>query len=89
MSTTLAEVKVIVTLNDDVIKHFLEQRANYHKPDKITSRSTNKCDLRLSGPPSGQGVGGGARDRDRRIPADFRADSLSSVPPTPQPQRKK
>ncbi|GFO04829.1 hypothetical protein PoB_003133400 [Plakobranchus ocellatus] len=40
-------------------------------------------DLRLSGPPSGQGAGGGARTRDRRVPADLRADSLATVPPTP------
>ncbi|GFN75531.1 hypothetical protein PoB_000203700 [Plakobranchus ocellatus] len=38
-------------------------------------------DLRLSGPPSGQGAG--ARTRDRKVPADFRADSLATVPPTP------
>ncbi|GFO07997.1 hypothetical protein PoB_003450200 [Plakobranchus ocellatus] len=40
-------------------------------------------DLRLSGPPSGQGAGGGAQTRDRRVPADLRADSLATVPPTP------
>ncbi|GFN87038.1 hypothetical protein PoB_001354400 [Plakobranchus ocellatus] len=40
-------------------------------------------DLRLSGPPSGQDAGGGARTRDRRVPADLRADSLATVPPTP------
>ncbi|GFO06467.1 hypothetical protein PoB_003297200 [Plakobranchus ocellatus] len=40
-------------------------------------------DLRLSGPPSGQGAGGGARTRDRKVPADLRADSLATVPPTP------
>ncbi|GFO29502.1 endonuclease-reverse transcriptase [Plakobranchus ocellatus] len=40
-------------------------------------------DLRLSGPPSGQGAGGGARTRDRRAPADLRTDSLATVPPTP------
>ncbi|GFN88420.1 hypothetical protein PoB_001492600 [Plakobranchus ocellatus] len=39
-------------------------------------------DLRLSGPPSGQGTGGGARTRDRKVPAGFRADSLAPVPPT-------
>ncbi|GFO03394.1 hypothetical protein PoB_002989900 [Plakobranchus ocellatus] len=33
-------------------------------------------DLRLSGPPSGKGAGGGVRARDRMIPADIRADSL-------------
>ncbi|GFN99582.1 hypothetical protein PoB_002608800 [Plakobranchus ocellatus] len=32
--------------------------------------------LRLLGPSSGQGVGGGARTRDRRVSADVRADSL-------------
>ncbi|GFN79519.1 cytochrome p450 cyp12a2 [Plakobranchus ocellatus] len=42
-------------------------------------------DLRLSGPPSGQGAGGGARTRDRMVPADLRADSLATVPPTPPP----
>ncbi|GFN78490.1 hypothetical protein PoB_000499600 [Plakobranchus ocellatus] len=41
-------------------------------------------DLRLSGPPSGQGACGGARTRDRRIPTDIRADSLATVPPTPR-----
>ncbi|GFO49094.1 hypothetical protein PoB_007559900 [Plakobranchus ocellatus] len=44
--------------------------------------SPQQGDLRLSGPPSGQGAGGGARTRDRRIPADLRADSLATVPPT-------
>ncbi|GFN74632.1 hypothetical protein PoB_000113800 [Plakobranchus ocellatus] len=42
-----------------------------------------QCDLRLSGPPSGQGAGGGARTRNRKVPADLRADSLATVPPTP------
>ncbi|GFN98701.1 hypothetical protein PoB_002520700 [Plakobranchus ocellatus] len=46
--------------------------------------SQQQDDLRLSGPPSGQGAGGGARTRDRRIPADIRADSLATVPPTPR-----
>ncbi|GFO49583.1 hypothetical protein PoB_007608800 [Plakobranchus ocellatus] len=44
--------------------------------------SPQQGDLRLSGPPSGQGAGGGARTRDRKVPADFRADSLATVPPT-------
>ncbi|GFO13259.1 THAP domain containing 9 [Plakobranchus ocellatus] len=45
--------------------------------------SPQQGDLRLSGPPSGQGAGGGARTRDRKVPADLRADSLATVPPTP------
>ncbi|GFO10653.1 Cd109 antigen-like [Plakobranchus ocellatus] len=44
---------------------------------KTTSR------IKLSGPLLGQGICGGARTRDRRFPADLRADSLSTVPPTP------
>ncbi|GFN96143.1 LOW QUALITY PROTEIN: hypothetical protein PoB_002264900 [Plakobranchus ocellatus] len=36
-------------------------------------------DLRLSGPPSGQGADDGARTPDRRFPADLRADSLATV----------
>ncbi|GFN86699.1 hypothetical protein PoB_001320500 [Plakobranchus ocellatus] len=44
--------------------------------------SPQQGDLRLSGPPSGQGAGSGVRTRDRRIPADIRADSLATVPPT-------
>ncbi|GFN96264.1 hypothetical protein PoB_002277000 [Plakobranchus ocellatus] len=46
--------------------------------------SPQQGDLRLSGPPAGQGAGGGARTRDRTFPADLRADSLASVPPMPQ-----
>ncbi|GFN96660.1 hypothetical protein PoB_002316600 [Plakobranchus ocellatus] len=42
--------------------------------------SQQQGDLRLSG----QGAGGGARTRNRRIPADLRADSLATVPPTPR-----
>ncbi|GFO34157.1 hypothetical protein PoB_006066200 [Plakobranchus ocellatus] len=30
---------------------------------------------------SGQGAGGGARTRDRRVPADLRVDSLTPTPP--------
>ncbi|GFO15193.1 hypothetical protein PoB_004169800 [Plakobranchus ocellatus] len=40
-------------------------------------------ELRLSGPPSGQGAGGRARTPDRRVPADLRADLLSTMPTTP------
>ncbi|GFO06670.1 hypothetical protein PoB_003317500 [Plakobranchus ocellatus] len=40
-------------------------------------------DIRLSGPPRGQGAGRGARTRKRRVPADIRADKLTTVPPTP------
>ncbi|GFO21936.1 hypothetical protein PoB_004844100 [Plakobranchus ocellatus] len=36
-----------------------------------------------TGPPSGQSNGSGARTRDRRVHAAHRADSLSTVPPTP------
>ncbi|GFO42546.1 hypothetical protein PoB_006905100 [Plakobranchus ocellatus] len=40
-------------------------------------------DLKLSGTPPGQGSSGRARTRDRIVPADLRAVSLSIVPPTP------
>ncbi|GFN93057.1 hypothetical protein PoB_001956300 [Plakobranchus ocellatus] len=46
--------------------------------------SPQQGDLRFSGPPSGQSAGGGAGTRDRRVSADLRADSLATVPPTPQ-----
>ncbi|GFN91760.1 ubiquitin-conjugating enzyme e2 j2 [Plakobranchus ocellatus] len=40
-------------------------------------------DLRLSGPPSRRGTGGGARTCDRRVFADLRADTLATVSSTP------
>ncbi|GFO07278.1 hypothetical protein PoB_003378300 [Plakobranchus ocellatus] len=46
--------------------------------------SSQQGDLGLSGPPSGQDAGGEARTRDRRVPADLRADSQATVLPTPQ-----
>ncbi|GFO09187.1 hypothetical protein PoB_003569200 [Plakobranchus ocellatus] len=46
--------------------------------------SPQQGDLRLSGPPSGQGAGSGARTRDRMVPADLRADSQATVLPTPR-----
>ncbi|GFO23810.1 hypothetical protein PoB_005031500, partial [Plakobranchus ocellatus] len=39
--------------------------------------SPQKSDLNLSGPPSGQGIRGGARTRDRAVPADLRAALLA------------
>ncbi|GFN76363.1 hypothetical protein PoB_000286900 [Plakobranchus ocellatus] len=50
--------------------------------------SPQQGDLRLSGPPSGQGAGSGARTRDRRVPADLRADSQATELPTPPPPRR-
>ncbi|GFO03661.1 hypothetical protein PoB_003016600 [Plakobranchus ocellatus] len=49
----------------------------------LVCASPQQGDLRLSGHPSGQGASGRARTRDRRVPADLRADSLATVPPTP------
>ncbi|GFO05066.1 hypothetical protein PoB_003157100 [Plakobranchus ocellatus] len=48
------------------------------------NKSPQQGDLRLSGPPSGQGASSGARTRDKRVPADLRADSQATVLPTPQ-----
>ncbi|GFO33945.1 hypothetical protein PoB_006045000 [Plakobranchus ocellatus] len=45
-------------------------------------------DLRLSGSPSGHDAGRSARTRDRRVPAELRADSLASLPPTPRAKKK-
>ncbi|GFN85038.1 hypothetical protein PoB_001154400 [Plakobranchus ocellatus] len=45
--------------------------------------SQQQGDVRLLGPPPGLGASSGARTRDRRVPADLRADSLTTVPPTP------
>ncbi|GFN85922.1 hypothetical protein PoB_001242800 [Plakobranchus ocellatus] len=45
--------------------------------------SAQQGDLRLSGPPSGQGAGGGTRTCNRRVTADLSADSLATVLPTP------
>ncbi|GFO38156.1 hypothetical protein PoB_006466100 [Plakobranchus ocellatus] len=53
------------------------------QPVREGGTSPQQGDLRLSGPPSGQGAGSGARTRDRKVPADLRADSLATVPPTP------
>ncbi|GFN86219.1 hypothetical protein PoB_001272500 [Plakobranchus ocellatus] len=45
--------------------------------------SPQQGDLRLLGPPPGQGADGGARTCVRRVPADLRADSPTTEPPTP------
>ncbi|GFN84447.1 hypothetical protein PoB_001095300 [Plakobranchus ocellatus] len=42
--------------------------------------SPQQGDLRLSRPQSGQGTGGGARTRDRKVPANLRANSLGTAP---------
>ncbi|GFO19277.1 hypothetical protein PoB_004578200 [Plakobranchus ocellatus] len=60
---------------------FLRHRKEGRKVLYIAS--PQQCDLKLLGPPSGQGAGGKTRTRDRRVPADLRADSLTTVSPTP------
>ncbi|GFO15777.1 hypothetical protein PoB_004228200 [Plakobranchus ocellatus] len=45
----------------------------------LSISSQQQDDLRLSGLPSGQGAGVGARTRDRRVPADLREDSLATA----------
>ncbi|GFN98545.1 hypothetical protein PoB_002505100 [Plakobranchus ocellatus] len=50
--------------------------------EKVLYIASLRGDLRLSGPPSGQGADGGAGTRDRSVPADLRGDSLAPVPPT-------
>ncbi|GFN82810.1 hypothetical protein PoB_000931600 [Plakobranchus ocellatus] len=52
--------------------------------EKDSYRSPQQGDLRLSGPPSGQGAGGRAQTCDRRVSADLRTDSLATVPSTPR-----
>ncbi|GFN75062.1 hypothetical protein PoB_000156800 [Plakobranchus ocellatus] len=51
--------------------------------------SPQQDDLRLLGPPLASGADGEARTRDRRVPADLRADSQATLPPTPLLQTKK
>ncbi|GFO50692.1 hypothetical protein PoB_007719700 [Plakobranchus ocellatus] len=53
------------------------------RADSRFDASPQQGGLKLSGPPSGQSASGGARTRDRRVPADHRADSLATVPPAP------
>ncbi|GFO01929.1 endonuclease/exonuclease/phosphatase family protein [Plakobranchus ocellatus] len=58
---------------------------NCDLPDcfECNSTSPQQGDLRLSGPSSGQGTGGGAQTRNRWIPTGLRADSPAIVPLTP------
>ncbi|GFO20362.1 hypothetical protein PoB_004686700 [Plakobranchus ocellatus] len=67
--------QITVTVRDDAIVH---RSSN----DPIDPMLAKKGDLKLSGSPSSQGAGVGARTRVRRIPPDLRTDSLSTVPPT-------
>ncbi|GFO13878.1 hypothetical protein PoB_004038300 [Plakobranchus ocellatus] len=45
-----------------------------------STTSPQQGDRRLSGPPSGQGAGGGARIRNRGVTVDLRTDSLATEP---------
>ncbi|GFO03870.1 hypothetical protein PoB_003037500 [Plakobranchus ocellatus] len=53
------------------------QRLSLYRFVFLFLASPQQDDLRLSGLPSGQGAGGGARTLARRVPADLRADSLA------------
>ncbi|GFO49306.1 hypothetical protein PoB_007581100 [Plakobranchus ocellatus] len=60
----------------------VEPNAGTTQSIAFAAASPQQGDLKLSGPPSDQGAGGGARTRDRRVPADLRADSQATVLPT-------
>ncbi|GFN89373.1 hypothetical protein PoB_001587900 [Plakobranchus ocellatus] len=62
----------------------LFSKSNTPSPSDDVFILSQQGDLRLSGRPSGQGAGGRTRTRDSRVPADLRADSLATVPPTLQ-----
>ncbi|GFO15178.1 hypothetical protein PoB_004168300 [Plakobranchus ocellatus] len=69
----------------DVMKPFI----SVSDPMEKITRTPKQGDLKLSGPPSGQGAGGGARTRDRKVFEDLKADSLAIVRPTPRTAKKK
>ncbi|GFO35571.1 hypothetical protein PoB_006207600 [Plakobranchus ocellatus] len=66
----------IKPVHNEVISGF---QALLQAKTSLAARTREQGDLRLSGPPSGKGAGGGARARDRRVPTDLRADSLVTV----------
>ncbi|GFN96167.1 hypothetical protein PoB_002267300 [Plakobranchus ocellatus] len=57
---------------------WLDREARNRKLWHLSDLGISPCPAILS-----RGAGGVARTRDKRIPADSRADSLASVPPTP------
>ncbi|GFN94607.1 hypothetical protein PoB_002111300 [Plakobranchus ocellatus] len=80
---TDSQTQVLNSLNTEI---HADQRGNTNRfrfPVNQKISSPQQGDLRLSGPPSGQGTGSGARTRDRMVPADLRADSQATVLPTP------
>ncbi|GFO23376.1 hypothetical protein PoB_004988100 [Plakobranchus ocellatus] len=67
----------------DNVRHDNRRSQKDGELSDISQSSPQQGDLRLSGPPSGQGAGSGARTRDRRVPADLRAHTQATVLPTP------
>ncbi|GFN82522.1 hypothetical protein PoB_000902800 [Plakobranchus ocellatus] len=75
------------TLTDAALDHDTEHCQHRREKLCLSQACPQQDDLRLLGPPSGQGTGVEARTCHRRDFADIRADSLSTVPPTPLPGR--
>ncbi|GFN92448.1 hypothetical protein PoB_001895400 [Plakobranchus ocellatus] len=59
-----------------------EEKGEQEEEEVVVVKNPQQGDLRLSGPPSGQNDNDGTRTRNRRVPADIRADSLATEPPT-------
>ncbi|GFO13838.1 disintegrin and metalloproteinase domain-containing protein [Plakobranchus ocellatus] len=74
----------LTSLSDTIIMQF---GANPSRLFQEMVQRPHQGDLRLSSPPSGQGAGGGAQTRDRRIPADVRANSLALCHRRPHSKR--
>ncbi|GFO04569.1 hypothetical protein PoB_003107400 [Plakobranchus ocellatus] len=54
-----------------------------HHSASVSAHLLQQDNLRFPGTPSGQGIGGGARNCDRRVPAVLSTGSQSTMPPSP------
>ncbi|GFO05717.1 hypothetical protein PoB_003222200 [Plakobranchus ocellatus] len=64
-----------------------EKEDNEGEGHRGINMCSNRGDLRFLDAPSGPSAVGRVRTRNRRVHADLKMDSLSTVPPTPPPQR--
>ncbi|GFN81396.1 hypothetical protein PoB_000790200 [Plakobranchus ocellatus] len=83
-TVTVSVVSILANLKEYL--HGIDTNGPFHERLNIfpwdgqlkgIGASPQQGDIWLSGPPSGQGAGGGARTRDRKVPAALSAGLLS------------
>ncbi|GFO12772.1 hypothetical protein PoB_003927700 [Plakobranchus ocellatus] len=73
------DTRITISVSKITVEEEEDEEEEREEEEAEKEEKRRRSDPRLPGPPSVQGISGGTRTRNRRIPTDFRAGSLSAT----------